>query len=80
MKLFEFEETDLEAANYDPNRDVVNSRSIGDTRKPKLTLRHLNRLKKIRALHTLEELKRQDLFSIMYGSRAEPAGGGGMGF
>lgn len=77
MKLFEFNTDEIVTGYYDPARDEVNRRSLSDTRKPKLTLRHLNRLKKMRALKQLEALKREDLLTIMYGET--PDQGGGMG-
>lgn len=82
MKLFELADEDAQTAYYDPNADKINGRNLGDTRKPKLTLRALNRLKKMRAMRKLENLKRQDLLDIMYGQPDEQAGGmgGGMGF
>lgn len=78
MKLFELDQSDLQTAYYDPTRDQLNAAKITDTRKPTLTLRALNRLKKMRALRRLEDLKRQDLFTIMYADPAAEAGGGGM--
>lgn len=81
MKLVEFiEDTDIETAVYDPSRDRINARSRSDTRKPKLTLMTLNRLKKLRALRKLEAFKRQDLLAVMYGQPSEEQGGGGFGF
>lgn len=52
---------------YDPSQDKINHLSIEDTRKPKLTLRMINRLKKIRSTKSLEMAKKQDLLGIMYG-------------
>ena len=52
---------------YDPEQDKINRLSIEDTRKPKLTLRMINRLKKIRSTKSLEMAKKQDLLGIMYG-------------
>jgi len=81
VKLNEFlDQQDLDTAIYDPSRDEIGVRTMSDTRKQKLTLRHLNRLKKIRALQKLENLKREDLLGIMYAAPDEAAGGmGGMG-
>lgn len=81
MKLLEFmDQQDYQTAYYDPAADEVNVRNINDTRKPALSLKHLNRLKKIRALRKLENLKRQDLLGLMYGIPDEPdMGAGGMG-
>lgn len=81
MQLLELlDQQDYQTAYYDPATDEANVHNIGDTRKPTLSLRHLNRLKRIRALRKLENLKRQDLLGIMYGIPDEGADmGGGMG-
>jgi hypothetical protein len=77
VKLLEFMNAEeLSTGFYDPSADKFNRRELSDTRKPVLTLRHLNRLKKMRALKQLEELQRQDILGIMYGIPDEPAGGG----
>ena len=62
---------------YNVNDDKINTRSRDDTRKPKLMLRDVNKLKKIRALKKLASLKRQDVLDLMYGGAAEGEGGGG---
>lgn len=80
MKLLEFiNSEEISTGYYDPARDEINRRELGDTRKPKLTLRSLNRLKKMRALKQLEALKREDLLVIMYGESPGQGGMGGMG-
>jgi hypothetical protein len=63
-------------SNYDVNADKVNTRSRDDTRKPKLMLRDVNKLKKIRALKKLAALKRQDVLELMYGSAGGEDDGG----
>ena len=50
-----------------------------DTRKPKLTLHHLNKMKKFRAMHNMEMLKREEVLTAMYGSSDDEEGGGGGG-
>jgi len=50
-------------------------KSLHDTRKPKLTLKHINKLKKIQAVRQLDYIKRQSLLSVMYGAPAEDSGG-----
>jgi hypothetical protein len=76
MKLTEFlDQQDIDTAIYDPGQDEVGVRTPSDQRKPKLSLRHLNRLKKVRALRKLENLKREDLLGIMYAAPDEAAGG-----
>lgn len=54
-------------SRYDPTQDSITHQDIGDTRKPTLTLRMINRLKKIRSTKNLEMAKKQDLLGIMYG-------------
>lgn len=80
MHLFEFvDQQDIDTALYDPSEDEVGVRVPNDQRKPTLTLKHLNRLKRVRALHKLENLKREDLLGVMYGIPEEEPGLGGMG-
>lgn len=76
MKLFEFDDiTDMSGMKgyYDPSADKVNTRNITDTRKSKLTLRDLNKLKKLRALRRHDALQQQDVLAVIYGA---PAGDG----
>lgn len=82
MKLFELDLSyyDDFAGYYDPQEDKFNHRNPADTRKDTITLRHLNRLKKIRAIQRLDNIKRQDLLAIMYGQPQEQGGGMGMSF
>lgn len=79
MKIYEFDQREVETGYYDPERDDMTKRNLDDTRKPLLTLAILNRLKRMRALKKLEALKRQDLLSVMYAA-PEADAGGGMGF
>lgn len=80
MKLLELlDQRSVETGYYDPAADEANVRHMNDTRKPILTLKHLNRLNKIRTLRRLEDLKRTDLLGIMYAGPDEDAMGGGMG-
>jgi len=55
-----------ETGTYDPSEDKLNARRRDDTRKAKVTLKDLNRLKKMRAQKKLENLKREDLLGIIY--------------
>lgn len=74
MKIYEIANADLATGYYDPAADKLNRRDISDVRKPALPLKVLNRLKKMRALKKLENLKREDLLGVMYGAPVEPAG------
>lgn len=79
MRLFELEQQDLETGYYDPSLDIVNQRKPEQIRKKVLTLRDLNKLKKMRAIRRLDKLKKEDLLAVMY-SAPEENSGGGMGF
>ena len=66
MRAYEFI-TETEFGRYDPAEDTLSIRRLGDTRKPRITLWHLNRLKKIRAVRRWEKLKKADFVQVMYG-------------
>lgn len=87
MKIMEFETLPgmsnvpldgMPSGMYDASSDTVSTANMMDTRKNKLTLRDLNKLKKLRAFRRLETLKRQDSLSIIYGETDDDGGGGGM--
>lgn len=65
-----------QAANsrYSPEEDEVSGPDIESTRKPKLTLKMINRLKKIRSTKNLEMTRKQELLGIMYGLNGVNAG------
>ena len=78
MRLLEFlDQQDIETALYDPAGDEVGMRVPNDTRKPVLTLKDINRLKRVRALNKLKNLKREDLLGLMYAPPEEEGGMGG---
>lgn len=56
-----------QASMMDISNDVVHKASLSDITKPKLTLKMVNRLKKIRAAKDYEMAKRYDLLTVMYG-------------
>ena len=74
--LTELEDRDI--GYYNPEEDDLSRASFGDTRKPKLTLRHLNRLKKIRATRKLENAKHQELLDVMYSVSDDEGGEGAL--
>lgn len=77
MKIYEFDQNS-NPGMYSAANDTLTKRKIEDTRKDKLTLADLNRLKKLRAFRRLEDLKRQDLLSVIYGQPEEDDGGMGL--
>ncbi len=52
---------------YDPAKDVLGRRDLDDTRKPEITLKMLNTLKKIRKVRRRALLKRLKVAKVMYG-------------
>lgn len=56
---------------YSAEEDKVEQKHLGDTRKPKITLKMLNRLKMIRTAKKLEMTQKMKSLGIMYGSSGE---------
>jgi len=73
--------TDLEQnyGRYDPEEDTVHKQELHNTRKAKLTLRIVNRMKKIRSTKRLEMAQQQDILGLMFGAPEDDEGGGDMG-
>ena len=71
MRADEFDGTYVDLSD-----DELEQRSMPAIRKPKFTLRHLNKLKKMRAAEDLERLMRMDTLEVIYGAGEEPAAGG----
>lgn len=62
--------------NYFPEDDEHNKAEYDDTRRPRLTLRHLNKLRKIQELKKLEAEAHAEFVKKMYGTPPEEGGGG----
>ena len=72
MKLQElFEEESL----YNPEDDKTVA-NIDDTRKPRITLRHLHKLRKYHEFRDTQDQKRSDVVSTVYQIPAETSGPG----
>jgi hypothetical protein len=56
---------------YEASDDEYNQRQIDDTRKAKLTLRHLNKLRKKRAMDSKEKAIRDEDLSAIYSKPQE---------
>ena len=69
MKIFE-----VEAAYYTPQDDKYSQLQLDDTRRPRITLAHLNKLKKMRAARQLENLVRRDVLGLLCGAHEETGG------
>lgn len=56
---------------YDSENDNYNNRKIDDTRKARLTLKHLNRLRKQREVHKVEHATRTQRIKQIYAKPQE---------
>ena len=77
-KVYVMRADEFDAQYYDPSQDRFQQAKVSDTRKPRLTLKHLNKLKKMRAAQDLENHMRTDTLEIIYGAPEEegaPLGG-----
>jgi hypothetical protein len=57
----------MEADMYDPSADKTHRR-MSDTRKPRIMLKDLNRLRKMREAKKAEQAKSTSTFELMYGA------------
>lgn len=62
---------EIQAQYYDPSEDKFNQARLHDTRRIRLTLTHLNKLKKMRAAKALEDLVHADQLDLQYAPPAE---------
>jgi len=58
--------TDILNEYYDAENDNYNNREIDDVRKQRLTLKHLNRLRKQREVHNIEHATRVEKIKKIY--------------
>ena len=65
---------EIEGAYYSPQDDKFTQAHLHDTRKPRLTLFQLNKLKKMRAAKALEDLVHADYLEIQYAPASEEGG------
>lgn len=65
MRLNEF--SDQGNFGYDPVNDRLSRAELDDTRKPRLTLRHINKLRKMREAKKLDLKDERQLYQTMYG-------------
>jgi len=60
---------------YDPADDQMGIAHMDDTRRPRLTMLHLQKLRKSRDVEKYETAQHLDFLPDMYGQTAEPAAG-----
>lgn len=75
MRYNEFAKYPITEGFIDPNEDEFMKAHEDDSRKPRLTLRQINKLKKIRATNDLESVKKESLLGVMYGIPEDDEGG-----
>lgn len=63
--------------NIEDSKGTLHYTSAYDTRKPTLTLRHLNKMKKFKAMREIDNMRRSESMTLMYGAPADDMGGGG---
>jgi hypothetical protein len=61
--------------SINPQLDIMTQRAISSQRTPRLRLKTLLRLRRIRERRKLEKLKDMELYYIMYGSDNSNSGG-----
>lgn len=58
--------TEILKEYYDAEDDHYNNRQIDDVRKSRLTLKHINRLRKQREVHNIEHASRMERIKKIY--------------
>lgn len=61
-----------------PQSDIFTQRVVQSSRTPRLRIKNLLRLRKIREQRKLEKLKDMELYYLMYGESGGDEGGGGV--
>ena len=56
---------------YFPEKDAYHRSDIGTSRKTRLTLKHLNELRKVREIRKQDQEQNREFVSKMYGQPAE---------
>ena len=64
---------------YNPSNDQVSKKRIGDVTKPKLTLRNINNLKKLRNSKQIEREEKSEILQKVYGGGSDE-GSDSLGF
>lgn len=70
---------DLLVEYYDPADDVLGQAKMDDTRRPRLTMLHLQKLRKARDAERYEQEQHLNFLPDMYGVSAQPDAGASPG-
>lgn len=65
---------DIIVENYDMEDDEYMKAEMSDTRRVKLTLKHLNKLRKLKDARRIHDEERKGFVKQMYGTPAETGG------
>lgn len=68
--------SDIINENYDMEDDEYMKAELSDTRRPRLTLRHLNKLRKLKDARSIQDQERSVFVKKMYGAPPADMGGG----
>jgi len=66
---------DLLVEFYDPEDDEFGKAKMDDTRRPRLTMLHIQKLRKSRDAEKYEKAQHIEFLPDMYGQAPEPSGG-----
>ncbi len=57
---------DFQDSHYNPENDEYHKSEKLDTRRPRLSLEHLNKIRKMREIRKLETEQRKELYKVIY--------------
>ena len=63
---------------YSPEDDLLGKASMDDTRRPRLTMTHLQKLRKARDVERFEKEQQLQFLPDMYGALAQPDSSNGL--
>lgn len=66
---------DLLVEFYDPEADALGKAHMDDSRRPRLTMLHIQKLRKARDVEKYEKAQQTEFLPDMYGASDAPAGG-----
>lgn len=67
---------DLLVEFYDPEDDDLNKAEISDVRRPRMTLRHIRKLRNLRDVEREDKKNHLEIIATVYGDSEENSGSG----